>query len=70
MSENDAVLIGMDEIATFLRVSRRKVLEWRDRYPDMPIFSEGKGSRLCADKEKLGRWQRGLFSCLNAEVGQ
>jgi hypothetical protein len=27
MSENDAVLIGMDEIATFLRVSRRKVLE-------------------------------------------
>jgi hypothetical protein len=61
MSENDAVLIGKDEVAAFLRVSPRKVDEWRNRYPDMPVFCESKGSRLCADKETLARWQRSLF---------
>jgi hypothetical protein len=61
MSENDAVLIGMKEIACYLRVSEKKVVEWRAKYPDMPVFSEGKGARLCADKERLGTWQRQLF---------
>jgi hypothetical protein len=62
MSENDAVLIGMKEIAAFLRVSRRKVVEWRHRYSDMPIYTERTGSLLCADKELLSVWQRKLFS--------
>lgn len=62
MSENEAVLIGKDEIAGFLRVSVRKVDEWRSRYPEMPVFAESRGSRLCADKEALARWQRGLFA--------
>ena len=61
MGQND-VLIGMDEIATFLRVSRKKVIDWRQAYPDMPIYQEGKRGRLCADPAQLGPWQRRLFS--------
>jgi hypothetical protein len=62
MSENDAVLIGMKEIAAFLKVSRRKVMEWRHKYTDMPIYTESSGSMLCADKELLSTWQRQLFA--------
>lgn len=62
MSGNDAVLVGMKEIAAYLRVSEHTVRLWRSRYPDMPVFAETPGARVCADKETLGRWQRALFS--------
>jgi len=68
MSENDAVLIGWKEISTFLRISERKAMEWRDNYPDMPLWSERRGARVCADKETLAAWQRRLFSCPCTEM--
>ena len=58
---NDAVLIGKQAVADFLGVSPRKVDEWREKYIDMPVWAEARGSRLCADKETLATWQRKLF---------
>ncbi len=62
MSENEAVLIGMKEVASFLRVSEFTVRSWMEKYDDMPVYQERPGARLCADKEALSAWQRQLYS--------
>jgi len=62
MSENDAILVGANEIATFMRISLRGLSELRDQHKDIPIYKKGKRGQLCADRETLGTWQRRLYS--------
>jgi transposase len=62
MSENEAVLVGMKEVAAFLRVSEFTVRGWMEKYADMPVYQERPGARLCADKEALATWQRRLYA--------
>ena len=62
MSENEAVLVGMKEVASFLRVSEFTVRGWMATHSDMPVYQERPGARVCADKEALAAWQRKLYS--------
>lgn len=55
MVQNSDVLVGMKEIAAFLKVSRSVVYRWMAEYPEMPIHRKGK---LFADVSELSGWQR------------
>ncbi|ADW16394.1 putative terminal protein TpgA2 [Desulfobulbus propionicus DSM 2032] len=68
MSENEAVLIGMKEVAAFLRVSERTVRGWMEDHSDMPVYQERPGARICADKEALASWQRRLYAGAHTSV--
>lgn len=61
MGRND-VLIGWDEIAQFLGVSSPVANRWRKKYATMPLYQDGLRGRVCADREKLGSWQKRLFA--------
>lgn len=61
MVKNDRVLVGVSEIADFLRVSSKKLQSWRKSYPDIPIWTDGVGGQLYADKEAIAEWQCSLF---------
>lgn len=62
MSENDAILMGAQEIARFMRVSPAQLSRMRARYPDIPIHQETPKAQLCADKEALAAWQKKLYA--------
>ena len=62
MSENDEILIGKQEIATFMRISIRSLQRMRDKHPDIPLYQDGARGQLCADKMTLANWQRTLYS--------
>ncbi len=62
MSENDAILIGAQEIARFMRISLAQLARIRARYPDIPIHQDTPKAQLCADKETLATWQRNLYA--------
>jgi hypothetical protein len=62
MSENDAILMGAQEIARFMRVSPAQLSRMRAKYPDIPIHQETPKAQLCADKEALAAWQRKLYA--------
>jgi len=62
MSENDAILVGANEVAQFMRVSLTGLRRLRSRYPDIPLYQDGARGQLCADKEALAQWQRRLYA--------
>lgn len=62
MSENDAILVGANEVAQFMRVSLTGLRRLRSRYPDIPLYQDGARGQLCADKEALSQWQRRLYA--------
>lgn len=60
MSENEAILVGVDEISRFMRVSPTNLRRLRKKYTDIPIHQESPTAQLWADKETLSSWQRQL----------
>ncbi len=64
MSENEAVLIGIGEIARFMRISEASLAlaRLRKRHKDIPLYQEGKRGQVCADKAALSSWQRKLYA--------
>lgn len=62
MSENDAILVGANEVAQFMRVSLTGLRRLRSRHPDIPLYQDGARGQLCADKEVLAQWQRRLYT--------
>lgn len=62
MSENDAILVGANEIAGFMRISLTGLARLREKYSDIPIHQESPKAQLWADKETLAIWQRKLCS--------
>lgn len=67
MGKNERVLVGVSEIADFLRVSPKKLSSWRKSYPDIPIWTEVAGGQLYADKEAIANWQCALFRMCQAQ---
>ncbi len=52
---NDDILVGMKEICSFLKVSRRVVSRWMEECADIPIAKDG---QLMANAVDLGEWHR------------
>lgn len=52
---NENILVGMKEIAGFLKVSRQVVYRWRDENQDIPIAKDG---QLMANALDLAEWHR------------
>lgn len=52
---NEDILVGMKEIAGFLKVSRQVVYRWMDENQDIPIAKDG---QLMANALDLADWQR------------
>lgn len=69
MSENDAILVGANEVAQFMRVSLTGLSRLRSKYPDIPLYQDGERGQICADKETLAQWQRQLYTKRNARNG-
>lgn len=47
------VLVGLVEIADFLRVSTKRLRRWIDQHPDMPVVKDG---AYYSNRQALGRW--------------
>jgi hypothetical protein len=52
---NEDILVGMKEISSFLKLSRRVINRWMLEYPDIPIIKDG---QLMANAVDLAEWQR------------
>lgn len=51
---NEEILVGAKEICAFLKIGPRKLREWLEKYPEMPVIKDG---TYHSNARALSEWQ-------------